>query len=281
MGGAYFASYHSTPVLIASYFLLFQPQMVLPYLTFTQNFWWAADKDVAIDWGGWTGPTWSLAVEEQFYLVLPLLIRFTSPKLFPWVLLLLCGAAPLLRLLAVYWLYGQPYAAYLLMPCRMDALFGGVLVAWAMMQPRFIALIAQNKGPLRATVGVLAAGFLLMLASGQDMISPLMWSFGLSWLAAFYASILLATITRARRGFLSPILRPLCWLGVGAYSLYLFHRPIEFMVRFVLSQTPAVPFLATSISLVAALCCWKMVEQPCIAVGRLMLRYGRAATHKV
>ncbi len=259
-------------VLIASYVIFFKPDMILPYLTFTQNFVWASDQQMAFEWGGWTGPTWSLAVEEQFYLVLPLLIRMTSTRLLPWTLLVLCVAAPLMRCVTVLWL-GQPFAAYLLMPCRMDALFGGVLLAWATGQPLFIDWIARRRRLVYLVIGMLGVGVLLMMATEQEAFSPLMWSFGFSWIAAFYAGILLLTVTRRRRSDLPRALRPLCWLGIGAYSLYLFHRPIEIMSRTVLSQVPAVPFVATALSFVVALLCWKVIERPCIAAGRRYWRY--------
>jgi len=47
------------------------------YATFTQNFWLASGR-----WHVWLSPTWSLAIEEQFYLTLtlPLLIWMLPPK---------------------------------------------------------------------------------------------------------------------------------------------------------------------------------------------------------
>jgi peptidoglycan/LPS O-acetylase OafA/YrhL len=269
-------------LLIASYLIFFKPDMIWPYLTFTQNFAWASNKQIEFVWGGWTGPTWSLAVEEQFYLVLPMLIRMTSPRRLPWILLMLCIAAPLVRCVAVLWLYGQPYAAYLLMPCRMDALFGGVLLAWATRQPQFMDWMARRRRLVYLIIGILGAGILLLLlAPGRQDLSPLMWSVGFSWVAAFYAGILLLTVTRRRRSYLPPAIRPLCWLGIGAYSLYLFHRPIEIMTRAVFSQVPAVPFVATAVSFVVALLCWKMIERQCIAAGRRYWRYEPRAVSDV
>ena len=45
------------------------------YATFTQNFWLASGR-----WHVWRSPTWSLAIEEQFYVTLPLLIFLVPAK---------------------------------------------------------------------------------------------------------------------------------------------------------------------------------------------------------
>ena len=67
---------------------------VWPFAFFVQNIDWAIEGR----WGaGMMVPTWSLAVEEQFYLILPLLIRFCPPKALPALLSGLIVAAPLFR----------------------------------------------------------------------------------------------------------------------------------------------------------------------------------------
>src|SRR5262249_49705078 len=76
-------------VLLAT-FAATHADSLLPYVTFTQNFVSAATNS----WGPqWMAVTWSLAVEEQFYLVLPLLIQLVPPRRLPRVLLALIFAA--------------------------------------------------------------------------------------------------------------------------------------------------------------------------------------------
>src|SRR5947209_6904169 len=63
-------------------FLLGDPLPLWSYFTFTQNF---AMVDQGV-WGiPWLGHAWSLAVVEQFYLILPVLIRFVSREKLPYV----------------------------------------------------------------------------------------------------------------------------------------------------------------------------------------------------
>jgi peptidoglycan/LPS O-acetylase OafA/YrhL len=103
------------------------------YVLLLQNFWMA-----------WTGVfgvyalsvTWSLAIEEQFYLTLPPLIRFTSRKALTKIMIGAVLLAPPCRALAIAFLPGKLLAAYVLMPCRMDALGLGVLIVIATRSPR-------------------------------------------------------------------------------------------------------------------------------------------------
>lgn len=69
------------------------------YATLTQN--------LAMAMAGRFGPqwldaTWSLAVEEQFYLTLPLIIRFVPQRRLPYLLITLIAATPILRTLVLY-----------------------------------------------------------------------------------------------------------------------------------------------------------------------------------
>src|SRR5450631_3367696 len=79
----------------------------------------------------WLGGTWSLAIEEQLYLLFPMLAVLLSRQRLRLVLLALMTVCPLLRIWA-YW-YGGPFAGYgyyFLMPFRADNLAVGALIAW-------------------------------------------------------------------------------------------------------------------------------------------------------
>ena len=104
------------------------------YATFTHNF---AMVSASAFGPNWMSVTWSLAVEEQFYLLLPLFIRVVAPAALPWALVTVVASAPLVRgmLLASY--ADASLAGYVLLPARWDALFLGVLVAWALRRAHF------------------------------------------------------------------------------------------------------------------------------------------------
>jgi len=66
----------------------------LSYVTFTQNLWMAALGSFGV---GALAATWSLAVEEQFYLTAPLIVRKVDPKRLVLILLMVVAGSPLLR----------------------------------------------------------------------------------------------------------------------------------------------------------------------------------------
>ena len=112
------------------------------YAIFLQNY--------AMAWLGTYGaslmaPTWSLAVEEQFYLLFPLLIWFTPTRRLPPIMYLLIVSAPIIRL-ATYAYSGNDWSAYVWMPARTDALAVGALIAMAWMQNRLAGIDARNVG---------------------------------------------------------------------------------------------------------------------------------------
>src|SRR5277367_5847036 len=77
----------------------------------------------------WFVVTWSLAVEEQFYLIAPPLIRFLSHRRLLAVLAATICVAPFIRLYIFYHIALGTFAAAYLLPCRADTLACGILLA--------------------------------------------------------------------------------------------------------------------------------------------------------
>jgi peptidoglycan/LPS O-acetylase OafA/YrhL len=74
--------------------------------------------------------TWSLAVEEQFYLLWPLIVRYSSLRVLKWTCVGAIGLAPLSRALLLH-LSGNPYNAITPLVANVDALaLGAILAAW-------------------------------------------------------------------------------------------------------------------------------------------------------
>lgn len=69
--------------------------------------------------------TWSIGIEEQFYIIFPFVIYYMNEKWVPWFLLLTILAAVFFRSLANHWI-----PAYVLLPCRMDAISCGAMLAY-------------------------------------------------------------------------------------------------------------------------------------------------------
>jgi len=195
------------------------------YLTFGQNFWMVKFKSL----GYWPlAVTWSLAVEEQFYLTLPFVIRFTRRKTLPYVLGIGVLLAPLIRV--ALWFALDPksaaYATAYLAPCRMDALLLGVLAACAVRDAACWEWLVAHKTVVGAASIASGAVILELIHRHLSNDSFALASFGYSLIALFYLSLLLLAVTQ--RGFVSRLFRfrGLTELGIIAYGLYLFHLPV-------------------------------------------------------
>lgn len=115
---------------------------------------------------GGLGVTWSLAIEEQFYLTLPLVIRRLTSRFLVYVLAAAIVAAFLFRAWLIHLGPHSAFAAYVLTPSRADALAIGVLCAlWVRSEGGWNSLVAHRRW-LYAAFVALALGLLLLLSKG-------------------------------------------------------------------------------------------------------------------
>lgn len=92
--------------------------------------------------------TWSIGIEEQFYIIFPFFVFMLKPKWLPSVLIAAIILAPLLRIQYDSWI-----PPYVLLFCRMDALAMGVLVAYGFTNNYFEFF---GKTAFKLTIGVMA-----------------------------------------------------------------------------------------------------------------------------
>ena len=214
-------------------------------------------------WGGggeWLKPTWTLAVEEQFYLVLPLLIIWTPKRYLLAVLLTLCGAAIGFR----YAFHeSNPLAALTLLPARMDLLLGGVVLAYAIKHFD----LSRHVQLFRVVPLVAVLGLLVVVLVSRDWLFPIL---NPTLLSIGFGSFVLAVLLGAPEGrrYRSPVL---IYFGKISYALYLVHQPVAALLHGVLlNATPdvgtiaqiAVTVLACAASVGVAAASWTWLEQP-------------------
>jgi peptidoglycan/LPS O-acetylase OafA/YrhL len=238
------------------------------YFTFTQNLWMAGMGSFGV---GTVAATWSLAVEEQFYLVAPLILRSITKKKLAVILLTIIVVAPLLRIILYSSVSTGSFADYVLMPCRADALAVGILIALLARHTKSFALLLANRDALGKIALALLAG-LAVLTRWGSAFSEVMVTVGYSCLAAFYGALLLLVLTGAS-SFVSQLLRKksLMKLGMLAYFTYLFHLPLMELARRLLVHwfgysSELIRFaggwLGISLTLICAALSWRFFEVP-------------------
>jgi peptidoglycan/LPS O-acetylase OafA/YrhL len=162
---------------------------------------------------GASAPYWSLSLEEQFYLALPLL-AFAAGKRLPAVLGILCVCVFLI-----------PGDGAWLASFRIQPILLGVLLAFLQRQPLYARLEPAALGRSRVARGVCGLGLLLMLSvmgpRGQH-ITP----YRFDVIAIISAIIVfIASYNRdyiCRNGWLK---RLIVWVGSRSYAIYVIHTP--------------------------------------------------------
>ncbi|HEX5311184.1 acyltransferase [Aquabacterium sp.] len=171
---------------------------------------------------------WSLAVEEQFYLLWPLLIRGASPRRIVHICL---GLA--LTSMGVRWgmlAHGWPeQAAYVWTPCRMDALALGGAVAALLEWPQAVQWLKQRPRLLwMSPWAFLGAGALASRGYSQFGAWPQIA--GYSLLATGFAALILYLVA-ADFGWVPLRLahlrgKPLRTIAQYSYGMYMVHSPL-------------------------------------------------------
>ncbi len=174
-------------------------------------------------------PLWSLQVEEQFYLTFPFVVLAASRKRLAAILMASVVMALLLRLVLTIALPENKLGTYLLMPCRMDALAMGGLIAIAQREaPHWLK--GRWVGWLTAICG--ATFVLVCLFFTVTPWSAMMRTIGFSAADLAFAGVVVLLISSRHRWLLSICRwRWLVWLGTISYGLYLLHIPALTVTR--------------------------------------------------
>jgi peptidoglycan/LPS O-acetylase OafA/YrhL len=202
--------------------------------------------------------TWSLAVEEQFYLVFPFLL-WGAKKIPAGTRVALIGIVAATSLaISVYQSYADPRSAYYLLPSRTWELLLGSLVSYA---PRFLTSNAsQTALGLFAISGITIP----MFTYTEQTRSP-----GAAAIVPTTCTMLLIYVLNTGNRFWIKAFsaRPLVWFGVISYSLYLWHWPLLTISRYPWSAAPEtypwfLPPVMATLAVGIAWLSYQFIERP-------------------
>jgi len=166
------------------------------------------------------GHFWTLAVEEHFYLVWPVLVYKLSRRTLKSLSISLIVAALALRLAMVIYDVA-PTAIYVLTPCRMDGLALGAFLALTVRDPnglQTLVRLARLVLPASALIWLT-----LMCIQGEwSQYGIIPQTVGYLVTELFYGSVLVLTLASNRLAAVASA-RPLRFLGKISYALYVFH----------------------------------------------------------
>jgi peptidoglycan/LPS O-acetylase OafA/YrhL len=282
--GAYFRNFYARRCLRIwplYYSVLFFMFAIVPFLRPSEAHtvfdrsspWWAFPlflQNVLIrDSSGATGPlgvAWSLAVEEQFYLVWPVVIRFCSENQLRKIAIAVICFSPALR----FYLSLHQVDIYSNTFCRLDGLMAGVLLSLAIRSDGFL----PSKSLKRAWIALLISVPLALMTE----------AFHVRWIvfsltaAASVSLVYLALFSTQR--WLQAVLtnRLMIYTGTISYGIYLLQKiPLDGAKIFHLDKHPflGLPITTAATYAMAALS-WNFLEKPFLKLKRF-LEAGPAA----
>jgi len=222
--------------------------------------------------GGFLGHAWSLSVEEQFYLVWPLLLNATAGRLDrKRYAMVLIGA--MLALAAwrgfLAWNGASAERLYNGADTRADGLLLGAALALSGVR-RLPAILLK--------AWVIPVAGLAVVAVSTPWSAPFL-GYGGFTLVALCAAWLVALAVDDRAPFLPWLKSPVAlWIGKRSYSLYLWHYPILMIFSFAGIRSRLTDVLTVVASLVAAHLSYTLVEQPFLRLkGRVLRLRGGGA----
>ena len=236
----------------------------------------------------YTGHFWSLAVEEQFYLLWPFLVWFLPRRRLAWLCLGFVAGAFALRF-AIHRTTFNATAAYVLTPARLDALAMGALVAIAAREPAWWPRVRRGAPWVLGAAAIAVAAVWVRrggLFGGDPAVQ--VWAFGP--LAAGFAALLVLAVggrgsSSLSRGLACPMLRT---AGKYSYGLYVLHYPVFLGLEATgltsaalaarlggrLAGIAAFASIAGAITLAGALLSWNLLEKRFLR-WKDLVPYGR------
>jgi len=226
------------------------------------------------------GHLWSLAIEEQFYLVWPwlLLLGLEVLRRRRWLVLatLALAAASSIEMALLYHPGFDPSRVYDGTDTRAAGLLLGAALAMVWPSRRLrqdVSRAARWVVDGVGLVGLVAVGVLMVTTT---QYSPFLYRGGMALLAVATSLLVAAVVHPASRLGRALGWRPLRWLGERSYGIYLWHYPVIVLTSPAIDRGFDLPraFAQVMASIALAALSWRFVEEPIRhgALGRVAAR---------
>lgn len=252
----------------------------------SQGWYWSFLANIHITMEGWQRPVshfWSLAIEEQFYLIWPFLVfAFDRDRL-----LHLAVYCIIIALVLRIWL---PFnlnltGAYVLLPTRMDSLAAGAFLALFIRSPGGIRSLGRIPWVL-AICSTLSLAAIYLEDRRLSILDPVVATIGYTLIAVCFASWLAIVVAAPKQSWIRRFLSvsPLVGLGKYSYGLYVIHAPVIWFLqqgglradnfpRFLGSTMPGVivfSLIGITVSVILAMASYHYWELPFLRLKRYL-----------
>ena len=239
-----------------------QPYLWVPFIFFLQNFFRVPHFGFLF-----LEITWSVAIEEQFYLIWPILVRYCKMRSFTIFLLAVLSVEPVLRFCMLRLGMGDSASIYINVFCRLDGLAAGSLLAIYIRSAYFDAARLLRFCWLAIPLGGLGFAAAVHSPSLRYSFPPLAFA-GFLGAAIYSRSIWLQKLLQCQ---------PLLYTGRISYGLYLLHLVAFMWVRGIFSRWPpgvsysatkelAFICTATAAAYLMATLSWYALERPVLSL---------------
>ena len=229
------------------------------------------------------GHLWSLAIEEQFYLVWPFIVlagmRWVRSRQVLIVLSLAAAVGSAVEMGLLFSPVGDPTRIYDGTDTRAFALLIGAALAFALPRNRTYATVTPGARRLLDGVGVVALLGIFVMFWRTSEYDAFLYRGGLVILSVLTALVIAVAVHPGARLGAWLGREPLRWIGERSYGIYLWHYPVIVLTT-PLNAAPDLLRAALQVgaSIGLAALSWRLVEQP-VRHGALGRLWRRARNH--
>lgn len=224
------------------------------------------------------GHLWSLSIEEQFYLVWPIVfligIKHVPRRGKLMLLILLLASISALAMAVMYESGMDPSRVYYGTDTRAFAILIGAALAVVWPSWKLSDRISPLARALLDINGVLGILILLILISRSNEYDDWLYQFGFLYVSFVTAAVIAVLAHPASRLGKIVACRPLTWIGKRSYSLYIWHYPV-IVLSSPTVNTEGLSFtqilLQSTMSVILSALSYKYVEEP--------VRWGNVQAH--